>query len=111
MFSMAFIPNVLLAGAVYLVRASLMNMASPLIDSYLMGIIKPGRRGLGSAIAAIVWRLPNSVTTIIGGYVLSLGLNSGNHFLYDLPWLGAAAFYVLGIGLLYVNFRDVKPKG
>jgi MFS family permease len=111
MFSLAFIPNVLLAGAAYLVRASLMNMASPLIDSYLMGIVKPGRRGLGSAIAAIVWRLPNSVTTIIGGYILYLGLNGGNHFLYDIPWIGAAALYVLGIGLLYLNFREVKPKG
>jgi MFS family permease len=111
MFSLAFIPNVLLAGAVYLVRASLMNMASPLIDSYLMGIVKPGRRGLGSAIAAIVWRLPNSVTTIIGGYILYQGLNGGNHFLYDVPWLGAAGLYVVGIGLLYLNFRDVKPKG
>jgi MFS family permease len=111
MFSLAFIPNVFLAGSVYLVRASLMNMAAPLIDSYLMGIVKPGRRGLASAIAAIVWRLPNSVTTIIGGYILLLGLTSGNHFLYDVPWLGAAALYVVGIGLLYVNFRDVKPKG
>ncbi len=111
MFSLAFIPNVFLAGSVYLVRASLMNMAAPLIDSYLMGIVKPGRRGLASAIAAIVWRLPNSVTTIIGGYILLLGLTSGNHFLYDVPWLGASALYVVGIGLLYLNFRDVKPKG
>jgi MFS family permease len=111
MFSLAFIPNVFLAGGVYLIRASLMNMASPLIDSYLMGIVHPERRGLGSAIAAIVWRLPNSVTTIIGGYVLYSGLVSGNHFLYDVPWLGASALYVAGIGLLYFNFRNVKPKG
>jgi MFS family permease len=111
MFSLAFIPDVFLAGGVYLIRASLMNMASPLIDSYLMSIIKPGRRGLGSAIAAIVWRLPNSVTTIIGGFVLLEGLNSGNHFLYDVPWLGATALYVVGIALLYTNFRHVKPKG
>ena len=111
MFSLAFIPNVFLAGGVYLVRASLMNMAAPLIDSYLMGIIRPGRRGLGSAIAAIVWRLPNSATTILGGFLLYTGFASGDHFLYDLPWLGASALYALGIGLLYLNFRNVKPKG
>jgi MFS family permease len=111
MFSLAFIPNVFLACGVYLVRASLMNMASPLIDSYLMSIVHPGRRGLGSALAAIVWRLPNSVTTIIGGYILYAGFTGGDHFLYDAPWLGAAALYVLGIGLLYLNFRNVKPKG
>jgi MFS family permease len=111
MFSLAFVSNVFLACGVYLIRASLMNMASPLIDSYLMSIVHPGRRGLGSALAAIVWRLPNSVTTIIGGYILYAGLTGGNHFLYNAPWLGASALYVLGIGLLYLNFRNVKPKG
>ncbi|MDE1852265.1 MAG: MFS transporter [Thaumarchaeota archaeon] len=111
MFSMALVPNVFLAGGVYLVRASLMNMAAPLLDSYLMGIVHPSQRGLGSAISAIVWRLPNSVTTFIGGYILWLGLTTGNHFLYDLPWLLASGLYVLGIGLLYLNFRHVKPTG
>ena len=111
MFSLAFIPNVFLAGGIYLIRASLMNMASPLIDSYLMGIVHPGRRGLGSAIAAIVWRLPNSVTTFIGGYILYAGYVGGDHFLFDLPWILASGLYVLGIALLYVNFRNVKPKG
>ena len=111
MLSLAFIPNVFLAGGMYLIRASLMNMASPLIDSYLMGIVHPGRRGLGSAIAAIVWRLPNSVTTFIGGYILYEGLTTGDHFLYDLPWILASVLYAVGIGLLFLNFRHVKPKG
>jgi MFS family permease len=111
MFSMAFIPNVYLAGGVYLARATLMNMASPLIDSYLMGIVHPRRRGLSSAIAAIVWRLPNSVTTVIGGYLLQLGLTTGNHLYFDLPWLGASGLYSCGIVLIYFNFRNVKPRG
>ena len=111
MFSLALVGNVFLAGALYLVRASLMNMASPLIDSYVMGIVQSGRRGLGSAISAIVWRLPNSVTTIIGGYILEVGVTTGNTFYYDLPWLLASGLYMLGISLLYVNFRTVKPKG
>ena len=111
MLSLAFIPNVFLAGGAYLVRASLMNMASPLIDSYLMGIVHPGRRGLGSAIVAIVWRLPNSVTTVIGGYILYAGYVGGSRFLYDLPWILASVLYAVGIGLLYLNFRNVKPRG
>jgi len=111
MFSMAFIPNLFLAGGVYIIRASLMNMASPLMDSYLMGIIRPGRRGLASAISAIVWRLPNSLSTILGGFILMAGHNTGNRFLYEVPWLGAVAFYVAGIVLLYANFRNVETKG
>lgn len=111
MLSLAFIPNVFLAGAAYLVRSSLMNMASPLLDSYVMGIIHPSRRGLGSAISAIVWRLPNGVTTALGGYILYLGITTGNTFYYDLPWIVASGLYALGIALIYFNFKDVKPKG
>jgi len=111
MFTIAFIPNVLLAGFMYLMRASLMNMASPLLDSYLMSIVHPSRRGLGSALSAIVWRLPNSVTTILGGLILSYGYTTGNHFYYDVPWLAASILYVIGIVLIFVTFRNVKPKG
>jgi hypothetical protein len=58
-----------------------------------------------------VWRLPNSLSTILGGFILATGFNTGNRFLYDVPWLGAVAFYVAGIALLYANFRNVKTKG
>ena len=104
MFSLAFIPSVFLAGGVYVVRAAMMNMSAPLMDSYLMGIIAPDRRGLASSISAIIWRLPNSVSTIVGGIILASGS-------YDLPWIAASLLYATAIGLLYVNFKNIKPKG
>jgi len=113
MFSLAFIPNVYIAGGVYLIRASLMNMNSPLMDSFLMGITPSERRGLASTLNAIIWRLPNSGSTFVGGYLLSssaygvpaLGLSN-----LDIPWVIATAFYVAGSALLYANFRNVKPS-
>ncbi len=113
MFSLAFVPSVFAAGGLYLVRAALMNMNSPLMDSFLMGITPPNRRGLASTINAVIWRVPNNVSTIIGGYILtysafdvpSLGISH-----LDLPWILATALYLLGIGLLYVSFRNVKPS-
>jgi MFS family permease len=112
MLSLAFVSNVFAAGGLYLVRAALMNMNSPLMDSFLMGITSPNRRGLVSTINAVVWRIPNNVSTIIGGYILtysvfdvpSLGVSH-----LDLPWILATALYLLGIGLLYANFRNVRP--
>jgi predicted MFS family arabinose efflux permease len=104
MFSLAFIPSVFIAGGIYVVRAAMMNMSAPLMDSYLMGIITPDRRGLASSISAIIWRLPNSVSTIVGGFLLASGR-------YDLPWIAASLLYALAIGLLYVNFKNIKPKG
>jgi MFS family permease len=112
MFSLAFIPNIFLVGGIYLIRAALMNMNAPLMDSFLMGITPPQRRGLASTLNAVIWRLPNNASTFIGGFMLassrfdipSLGISH-----LDLPWLLATGLYVIGIGLLYANFRNVKP--
>lgn len=102
MFSLAFIPNAALAAGFYLIRAALMNMGVPLLDSFLMGIITKEERGLASAINAIFWRLPNSASTIVGGILLS----SGN---FEAPFLLATGFYVISIILFYRTFKNVKP--
>jgi MFS family permease len=104
MFSLAFVPNAGIAAMLYLVRAALMNMSVPIMDSFLMGIVAKEERGVASAINSIFWRLPNSVSTIIGGAILAAGI-------YDLPFYLAAGFYAVGIALLYVFFRNVKPSG
>jgi len=72
------------------------------MDSYLMGIIAPEERGLASAINSIIWRLPNSVTTIAGGLILGAGL-------YSLPFLLATGFYATAIFLFYMVFKKVSP--
>lgn len=102
MLSLAFAGNPVLAGGLYLVRAALMNMSSPLADSFLMGIIAPEQRGFASAINSIVWRLPNSVTTILGGILFA----AGN---YDLPIYLATLFYAVAVIGFYVAFRNVTP--
>ncbi len=102
MLSLAFIPNAAVAAGIYIVRAMLMNMSSPILDSYLMSIVPKDQRGLASSINSLVWRLPNSASTIVGGLLLGLGR-------YDLPFYIATAFYVAAISLFYVNFRNVTP--
>jgi MFS family permease len=101
MLALAFVVSPLLAASLYVVRAALMNMSSPLADSFLMSIVPSDQRGLASAINNIVWRLPNSATTIIGGAILA----SGN---YSLPFELAAGFYALSIALFYLFFRNYK---
>jgi len=103
MLGINFMPNALLACSLYLVRSALMNMGSPLLDSFLMGIVTKEERGLASAINAIVWRLPNSVTTIVGGAMLA----SGD---YDTPFYLAAGFYAVSLTLFYIMFKDVRPS-
>ena len=103
MLSLAFVPDVRLAGELYIVRAALMNMAGPLGDSYLMGIMSQDERGLASAINTVIWRLPNSVTTIIGGLILATGR-------FDIPFYLATIFYAISIILFYSQFKNIRPQ-
>lgn len=103
MLSLAFMPGAILAASMYLVRSALMNMSVPLLDAYLMGIIAKEERGFASALNSLIWRLPNSVSTIIGGKMLEDGE-------YELPFYIATAFYAVGIALFHWQFKDVKPK-
>jgi predicted MFS family arabinose efflux permease len=67
-----------------------------------MGIISPEQRGLASAVNSIIWRLPNSITTVVGGWLMQQGY-------LDLPIFLAVGFYVVSISAFYVVFRDVRP--
>ncbi len=101
MLAIPFVPGAALAGTVYLVRAALMNMAGPIMDSYLMGIVDKDDRGLASAINSIVWRVPNSATTVIGGMLLAAGF-------YALPFILAATIYLGAVIAFWFNFRSVR---
>ncbi len=101
MLAMVVAPTSTIAGGLYVVRAALMNMSSPISDAFLMGIIPVERRALASAINSLFWRLPNSVTTIAGGIILA----TGN---YALPFYLATSFYVVGILGFYLVFRNTK---
>ncbi len=102
MVSLAFVPGAPLAAGLFVVRSALMMMSSPISDSYLMSIISPEDRGVASAINSIVWRLPNSATTVVGGALLADGE-------FQLPFLLAASFYITSITAFYFVFRHVHP--
>jgi len=102
MLSLAYVPTAVLAGGFYLVRAALMNMTVPLLDSYLMGIIEKDDRGFASALNTIIWRLPNSASTWVGGAMLNAGM-------LELPFIIAAAFYFASTTMFYVVFKNVRP--
>ncbi len=105
MFSLAFVPDAFTAGIIYIIRAALMNMASPILDAYLMGLVKPEERGFASALNSIIWRMPNSASTFGGGYLLGRGE-------YQWPFVIAGTLYGIGITLFFTAFRrrEVVPR-
>src|SRR5438128_3226618 len=73
MLSLALVPDVRLAGGLYIIRAALMNMAGRLAGSYLRVVRALEGSGLASSINTVVWRIPNTITTVIGGLILATG--------------------------------------
>ena len=103
MISLGFAPIPLLAASFFVARAGFMYMGNPLADSYLMGIMEAQERGLASAVNSVMWELPQSASTILGGAILGSGS-------YTSPFLLAALFYAVSISLFYSLFRNLKPR-
>jgi predicted MFS family arabinose efflux permease len=101
MFATPFSPSYALAGFVYSMRALLMNMASPLSQSMIMGLVPEDERGTASGISGALWRLPNALSTWIGAWLMGIGL------LFE-PFFMAGLFYIVSIMLFWIFFRKVK---
>ncbi len=101
MLSVPFSPNYALAGFVYSMRALLMNMASPLSQSMIMGLAAEDERGAVSGISGALWRLPNALSTFIGAWLMGIGLLAEPFFIGSL-------FYIISIILFWYYFRKVK---
>jgi MFS family permease len=94
-------PDYALAGFVYSIRALLMNMASPLSQSMIMGLVAEDERGAASGMSGALWRLPNALSTFIGAWLMGLGLLAE-------PFFIAGLLYVVSIILFWHYFGKVK---
>jgi MFS family permease len=101
MFATPLSSSYVVASSVYTVRAFLMNMASPLSQSMIMGLVKEDERGMASGVNTALWRLPNALSSYAGAYLISIGLLAAPFFL-------ASLLYILSISLFWIFFRKTK---
>ena len=101
MFATPLFPSYILASTVYTLRAFLMNMASPLSQSMIMGLVAEDQRGAASGVNAALWRLPNALSTYVGAYLMAMGFLS-------LPFFAAGLLYMLSIFLFWEFFKKTK---
>jgi predicted MFS family arabinose efflux permease len=85
----------------------LMMMSNPAQNSLLMGLVPAEERSVASAIVASLWRLPNSFSTGIGGYIMGLATSSNSIYL-ALPFMICTALYLTAISYFWRMFKDVK---
>jgi MFS family permease len=101
MFVTPLSPSYAIATSVYTTRAFLMNMASPLSQSMIMGLVDEDERGMASGVNTALWRLPNALSSYFGAYLISIGLLSA-------PFFVASLLYLFSIILFWYFFRKTK---
>ena len=101
LIAMPFSPSAEMAASLYVVRSTLMNMSSPLSDTFIMNLIAEDERATASSFNAVIWRLPNAATTVVGGSLLG----GGN---LSLPFYLCASLYMVSVFLFYGLFRKVS---
>jgi MFS family permease len=101
MFAIPLSTGYVLAGFTYTVRSFLMNMATPLEQSMIMGIVIEDERGAASGINSALWSLPNALSSFVGAYLMALGFLVAPFFL-------SGAFYVVSITLFWYFFHRTK---
>jgi predicted MFS family arabinose efflux permease len=74
----------------------------PLRQSYLMGVIKSGRRASAAGVVAIVSRFTAAGAPFLSGYIIQ-------YISIDLPFYIAASFQLASAGSMYFLFKDIKP--
>lgn len=101
MFATPLSPNYLVASIVYVIRAFLMNMSSPLQQSLIMGLVAEDEWGAASGINAALWTLPNSMSTSIGATLMGAGM-------LEAPFYLATLLYCISISIFWVAFGKMK---
>lgn len=91
-----------LAAVFFILRSVFVNISWPVLQSYMMGIVREEERATTTAIATSAWGLANAVGTLVGGDLLSYDLLS-------LPFVIAVAGYLGSSVALWIFFRGVKP--
>jgi predicted MFS family arabinose efflux permease len=78
-----------------------MNLSNPLSQSFIMGLVSPDERGMASGVSASLWRLPNGISSIAGGYLIGVGLLA-------LPFYVATVLYVTSIASFWFLFKNTR---
>jgi len=101
MFIIPFSSTFFMASSIYIVRSFLMNMSNPLDQSLIMGLVAEEERGVASGMSSALWRLPNSLSTVIGAALIGAGMLAE-------PFYWATLFYIIAIALFWYYFRKIK---
>ena len=101
LFILPFSPTFFIASIIYVLRNSLMNMASPVFNALVMSLIPRDERSRASSLIQLIDSIPRAFAPSLGGYLF----NEGN---LVLPFLITGTLYSASTIVFYTLFRNVK---
>lgn len=99
-----FMPTVELAVVVLFLRFSISQMDVPTRQSYLMAVVNEHERSAAAGITGVARTLGAALAPVIASPLLASSL------LMNLPFIIAGLLKLIYDGLLYYQFRELKPK-
>jgi MFS family permease len=108
-FSMPFImlmtlsPNLGFAGAAYITRNALMNMAGPITTAFQMEMVTETERATTNGLMVMSDNIPRAITASISGGMMTLSD-------FYTPFLATTITYFMASSLFYTFFRKAETK-
>jgi len=89
-----------IAAASFWLRATLMQAASPLLQTFIMEAMPPALRARASSLINLVWNLGWGVSAVLAGTVIE-------HFGFAMPFYLTAVLYAIAATTFWLAFRNV----
>ena len=103
LLTMALAPSIWLVTLSYWLRMALMNMSSPVTNSFAMEIVPAEQRATTASIMSMANNVARAMSATIGGVMMdSFGISS--------PYFGTAVIYTLAVVFYARRFRQVEER-
>ena len=99
LLAIGFSPWLGLAMVGFLARGALMNMVNPLYSAFAMEQVEEGEQGTLNSLMALSWQVGWAMMPLVSGLIQE-------RYGFTPIFLGTAVFYAVGIGLIWIFFKD-----
>lgn len=100
---LGFAPWFWMSALAYYVRVALMNMSSPVYQTFVMERVDPSARATVASLTSMAWNVGWSFSPMISGY---LQVNYG----FGPPFIGTIALYIVAITMYWAFFWRGKGQ-
>lgn len=100
---LGFTPIFWLSAAAYYIRLALMNMSSPIYNTFVMERVDPSARATVASLVSMSWNFGWAFSPTVSGYLQV-------HYGFGPPFVGTIIFYVVSIYLYWAFFWKGKVE-